>query len=677
MQPGEIIVARLSGGVSIGLCLEPPNRDKRVRMSVGRNRDAVIPTERVILTTGIITSGRAEAEEFQRRCGDLASEMDLAEVWEVVGDEATAMSLDDLSDLYWGASGGAAQRVALLLHLEQASLYFTRERDGYTSRSRQSLAEAETRRQRDAEHAQDAAELLEHLSLGRLPEKMTPHQSSLLEHLRGYAVHGDNYTRSAVARGFMEKAGHQLRDLQQLSVELLEQAGIFSPDEPLELKRAGIPDEFPAAVLSEAAAIDLTPALGDPARRDLMGVPTLTIDDAGAQDRDDAISLEVEDPGSLHEGVSYRLGLHIAHAGSLISQGSALDQEADRRMGTVYMPDRKIPMLPAEVSSELGSLVSGERRVALSVLVRVSESAEVLSWEIVPSVVRSQVALSYDEANGAIDDVEHPWQHVLGHLNRIAGALRRRREDAGAISLERPEMLIEVTKSGAVGVKVVSRSNQARLMVSEFMILCNSLLAEYCRRNDLPAPYRTQAIPEPSIALDDIPEGPLRWFLTMRRLPPAELNTIPKSHGGLGVDAYIQATSPLRRYPDMVMQRQISHFIHHGEVLYSLEDIASIAQRADVQLREVARLEEERKQYWFLKYLNQRYLQPSSEDSAILRAVVLENRPRRAALLELSDYPYRTRAQLQGPWGPGETVTLRLRGVDLWRRVAQFVHEGP
>ena len=127
----------------------------------------------------------------------------------------------------------------------------------------------------------------------------------------------------------------------------------------------------------------------------------------------------------------------------------------------------------------------------------------------------------------------------------------------------------------------------------------------------------------------------------------------------------------------MVMQRQISHFIHHGEVLYSLEDIASIAQRADVQLRELARLEEERKQYWFLKYLNQRYLQPNGEDSAILRAVVLETRPRRAALLELSDYPYRTRAQLQGAWDPGETVTLRLRGVDLWRRVAQFVHERP
>ena len=303
-----------------------------------------------------------------------------------------------------------------------------------------------------------------------------------------------------------------MRDLQQLSVELLEQAGIFSPDEPLELERAGIPDEFPAAVLSEAAAVDLTPALGDPARKDLTGVPTLTIDDAGAQDRDDAISLEIERPDSLHDGVSYRLGLHIAHAGSLICRGSALDQEADRRMGTVYMPDRKIPMLPAQVSSELGSLVPGERRVALSVLVRVSESAEVLSWEIVPSVVRSQVALSYDEANGAIDDVEHPWQHVLGHLDRIAGELRRRREAAGAINLERPEMLIEVTKSGAVGVKVVSRSNQARLMVSEFMILCNSLLAEYCRSNDLPAPYRTQAVPEPSIALDEIPEGPLRWF---------------------------------------------------------------------------------------------------------------------------------------------------------------------
>ena len=676
MQTGEIIVARLSGGISTGLCLEPTNRDKRVRISVGRNREALIPAERVMLATGTIASGRAEAEEFHRRCGELASDIDLAEVWEVAQDETAARSLDDLSDLYWGASHGAAQRVALLLHLEQTSRYFTREPEGYTPRSRQSLEETETRRQRDAENAHDAADLLECLSGGKLPDKMTLHQISLVEHLRGYAIHGDNYTRSAVARGLLEKAEHKLRDLQQLCIKLLEEAGIFSPDEPLELERAGIPDEFQAAVLVEAASIDLTRALGDPARRDLTNVPTLTVDDAGAQDRDDAISLEVEQRSSGQDGVSYVVGLHIADAGSLISQCSALDQEADHRMGTVYMPDRKIPMLPAGVSSELGSLLPGERRVALSVLVRVSESAELLGWEVVPSVVLSRVALSYDEADGAMEDVDDPWHEMLAGLDRIAGSLRTGREASGAINIERPEMLIEVPSTGEVGVKVISRSNRARLMVSEFMILCNSLLAEYCRHNDLPAPYRTQAVADPSIAVDEVPEGPLRWFLTMRSLQPAELNTVPASHSGLAVPAYIQATSPLRRYPDLVMQRQISHFIHRGEVLYSPEDIKSIAQRADVQLRDLARLEEERKQYWFLKYLGQRYLERNGDDSAVLQAVVLETRPRRAALLELSDYPYRTRAHLQGTWNPGETVTLRLRGVDLWRRVAQFVHEG-
>ena len=145
----------------------------------------------------------------------------------------------------------------------------------------------------------------------------------------------------------------------------------------------------------------------------------------------------------------------------------------------------------------------------------------------------------------------------------------------------------------------------------------------------------------------------------------------PTPHVGLGVDAYIQATSPLRRYPDLVMQRQISHFLTVGEPVYSADDISLVAKRAEVQLRDLSRIEEARRRYWFLKYLMLTRLD-APDEADLFTAYALENEPRRLAALDLDDYPFRVRADLPNSIEPGTTVTLKLTGVDLWRRHAYF-----
>jgi hypothetical protein len=124
------------------------------------------------------------------------------------------------------------------------------------------------------------------------------------------------------------------------------------------------------------------------------------------------------------------------------------------------------------------------------------------------------------------------------------------------------------------------------------------------------------------------------------------------------------------------MQRQISHFLSTGKPLYPAESVASVIQRAAVQLRELARLEEDRKRYWFLKYLVQTRVEAAGRDgsSDLFAATVLENVPGRRALVELAEYPFRLRAEVPAGSGPGEVVTLKLEGVDLWRRIPFFVH---
>ena len=669
MQSGEVIVARLGRGADVVRVLGTTS--SRVTVALDGGRQAHIPHERVIMETGLVVSGEEETEEFRQRCHALSAEIDLSDAWEVGSDGPAQIGLDSLAELYWGPSPDDAQRVALLLHLEQDQDHFLPAKAGYTVRTRASVEEIQRRRERQSEEATAAESLMGSLSLGQLPQRLTRDEEALLEHLRGYAVHGKEYSRSSIAQDLVKMAAGATRDLQQRCFELLVDAGVFSPDEPLELHRSGITQGFSEEALTEAESINLGVLLEDPLRADRTALPAITIDDAETEDRDDALTLELGERSSS----GLRIGIHIADIGALVPHGGALDVEADRKMATLYLPERSIGMLPPNFSRRVGSLDPEQPRLAVTLAVDVTASGDVSGWEAHPSVIRSRAALSYADADLALNDPGSPWHTTLLALDRIAQAWRRKRQREGALTIEQDELSVKVKPSGEVEVKVLKRSAPSRRLVAELMILCNSLLAEFCREARLPAVYRTQSAPD----LTDVPseaQGALKRYLVTRRLPPAELDTVPAPHRGLGVPSYIQVSSPLRRYPDLVMQRQISHFLSSGEPFYPAESITSVVQRAEVQLREIARLEEERKRYWFLKYLQESRLEgPSSRrDSDQFDAIVLDHAAGRTALLELTDFPFRVRALLPPTNEPGDTVTLRLQAVDLWRRVPLFVH---
>ena len=665
MRPGAVVVALLSKGATVVQYRDAD--ESRVTVAIGRNRDAKIPASRIVLVTDYVPEGREELEEFRRTCESMAAAVDLAEVWEVVRDEEDHASADALAELYWGASAEAAERVAVVLHLDRHTDYFVRTADGYAARTAEAVDEIRTRRRRQAEYAADADALMEALRERRLPDPPTKSQEAQLHHLREYAVHGDDYARGHAARDLLERAATGSGDPQRACFELLAAARVLSPDEPLELARADIPLEHPADALSEAEAVAREPARPAEAA-DLTGLGVLTIDNAGTQERDDALSIEAAG------GSTFRIGVHVAYAGLLVPRGGAMDREADRRMATLYLPERRIDMLPPAFCLGVGSLDPAEDRYALSLSIELSESGEPVSWELKPSLVRSGAALSYEDADRVLGDEAEPTHPAIAGLERAARALRARREEAGAVSLDQPEMSISVDEHGRVRVTVTRRDSPARQLVAEMAILYNVLAAELCRSEGIPAVYRVQAAPDLS-GIADFPE-PLRRYQAARRLFPADLDSEPGPHGGLGVSAYLQATSPLRRYPDLVMQRQIAHHLATGGNLYTPEEIASVMQRAEVQLRELSRIENARRRYWFLRFLQTTVLE-SPDPSAVSRefdAVVLENEPHRRALLELDEYPFRMRAEVPRQVEPGHRVALELREVDLWRRLAHFVY---
>ena len=610
--------------------------------------------------------------EFRDGVEEAANEIDLSVVWEVVVDEQVPMTVEEIADLHYDGGYGAVETTALTLHLDRGSDYFLPQDGDHVPRTVEDLEALRARRRREAENAEAARTLMDALNSHALPDPMSRLHEGLLEHVEGFAVHGDEYTRSYAAHTLLRDASDGTRDLQRRAFDLLVGAGVFSEDEPLELRRAEIEENIPTAALEEAESIRQDPSSDDRERLDLTGLETFTIDDDDTRDRDDALSLEAVDGG-------YRVGIHIADAGALVPINGPMNVEADRRMATLYLPERSIPMLPPAFVHDVGSLDPDQARRAVSLLVNVDEAGQVRDYEIRPSLIRSRAAISYGEADAAISDESHEWRSTLRPMSGLAQALLARRERAGAINVNREEMIIKVASPTDIEVRVAARSTPARDLVSEMMVLCNSLMADYCKVHEIPASYRSQSAPDVSdLDLFDEdgvlrPLTRLQRYRLMRRFTPAAISVTPTPHVGLGVDAYIQATSPLRRYPDLVMQRQISHFLTVGEPVYSEEDISHVAKRAEVQMRELSRIEDQRRRYWFLKYLMLTRLN-ASDGADMFTAYVLENEPRRLAALDLDEYPFRVRADLPNAIEPGTTVTLKLTGVNLWRRHAYFLH---
>ncbi len=665
MQPGEIIVVELSAGLRLARYVE--TKSNRVRVAIGRNREARLPMARVVHETGLTASSFEAVEELTRDAETIADELDLGELWDVVCEDGQALDLGDIGELYWGAEPSAVQTVAMLLHLSRDDLRFVGDGSHYVPVDRDTVELTIERRQRRAQQTQDADSLAQALREGALPDSLTESQTGLLDDVRGFVLHGEDYNRATPAKRFIEAAGVRGRDLQRGAFMLLVTVGQMDPDEHLAIEREGVPVEFSCEALAAAKALDYSGVDGDTDRLDLTRLTALTIDDAETRDRDDALSIE-------HlGGCAYRVGIHIADVGALFPPGSALDVEAETRLSSSYLPEGTVNMLPPAISADKASLVAGRARVAMTVFVDLSGDGKVADWGVVRSVIKSSRALSYEDADDAIRSPDNPLHSDLKALNDISTSLRSRREKNGALSLDRDELLVKVDTEGAISVRVIPRKAPARSLVQEYMVLCNSLLARYCAEHELPAPFRSQSGADVSDIGAQVPEGPLRWYMMARRLTPATIQTTTAKHGGLGVEAYTQATSPIRRYADLVVQRQISHHLLTGEALYDETTMISIAHRADLQVRLLGRIENQRRQHFFLKWLDGRRRDREDRgETADHDAVVLENQGSRTALLELAEWPVRTRAALPNSVQPGETVTLQLHGVDLWRRTAQF-----
>ncbi len=349
-----------------------------------------------------------------------------------------------------------------------------------------------------------------------------------------------------------------------------------------------LPLEFPSEVDKEAERIARRGIRPEDleGREDFREETVFTIDPADAQDHDDALSVRKEPDGD------FTVGVHIADVSYYVKPGSALDREAFDRGTSVYLVDRVVPMLPHVLSGGLCSLKLGEDRLTLSVVLQISANGTIRDRRIVRGVIHSRARLSYEHAQAILDGGSAPGEAAdveaaVGHLVKLSRAIRQGRQKAGSIDFDLPESRVVLDEAGKPEAILRVERLEAHKLIEDFMILANETVAESALGTKLPLIYRVHDTPSedkmenlrsvaaafghtlPSgtvkpkhiaklvRAADGTPHERLIQTVTLRSMKRAIYSTKNVGHFGLASKAYAHFTSPIRRYPDLAVHRQL------------------------------------------------------------------------------------------------------------------------
>ncbi|MBT5873259.1 MAG: RNB domain-containing ribonuclease [Candidatus Latescibacteria bacterium] len=646
MQINEIIVFRHRGGVHVGKLEDLAG--KKIRISTGRNRIYDVPPDRVLLESQTMVDDETPLVAFKTEAQDLAESMDLRDVWELTRDEDLHFSFRDIADLHWSPPISAVQYAGMILHLARDCPYFSEHETGYLPLDEEKVEAHFQRIERKKEAQLEEQAFVDWVKsdLVTLPEEFSNRQRHALTRIQRYAMEGDEYEQSAQARDLLDLIGGQASgSLQKSAFNLMVQKGVWDEDEHLDLIRFDIPAEFDADVLAEAEEIQSTEA----GREDLTHLDVFSIDDATTQDIDDALSIEAIAGG-------FRVGVHITDVSALVAKDSKIDKAARERTTSLYFPDRHIPMLPAELSHGHCSLLQETRRCAVSYLFDLDQDFLLVGHRIVPSIIVNKHKLSYDDVNAILESDDHPLVEPMRNLNLGADALFAQRMDAGAVELERVELSIHVGSDKEIEVTTRTGHSQADHIVSEFMIFTNLATARFFLEHQVPAIYRTQ--PEADFGdLGEVSHASVKRYKMIRKIRPMSLSLDPKPHAMLGAEVYCQATSPIRRYSDLVLQRQLVTVIRENPTCYSrdeLTDEISLIERS----RDLRKVWSRREWYWFVKYMQK-------ETDKIHSVVVLEIRDR-DLVVELLEFGNRLNIKQVEKVEVGDELKVRVTHADPW-----------
>ncbi len=415
-------------------------------------------------------------------------------------------------------------------------------------------------------------------------------------------------------------------------VDVLGPAGENNTEIHAILAEYGLPYSYPEAVEKAANKIpDEIPAEEIAAREDYREVLTMTIDPRDAKDFDDALSIR-----RLASG-NWEIGVHIADVSYYVKPGSIIDKEAEKRGTSIYLVDRTIPMLPEHLCNGVCSLRPDEDKLAFSCIFEMNDNAEVIQSRITRTVIRSNRRFAYEDAQAIIETGEGDFRDEVLTLNDLAQKLRKRRFENGSINFDRHEVKFEIDENGKPLGVYFKVSKEANKLIEEFMLLANRTVAEFVgkaqkgrkpkafvyRIHDLPDPDKMSSLAafitrfghklktegsksELSKGINSLlakvqgrPEENLVETIAIRAMAKAIYTTVNVGHYGLSFDYYTHFTSPIRRYPDLMVHRLLERYMAGGRSVNEqalereckhaseMEQLAATAERASIKYKQV------------------------------------------------------------------------------------------
>lgn len=580
--------------------------DKKIEIEIsGTGKANVRPKDVTMLHPGPLQN----LAELQPLEGDVTT------AWELLAGEST--TLEELAELAFDDFTPATAWATWLL-LEDG-LYFTGSPDNIQARIEDEAASIQTARaEKDAE-AKAWSGFLDRLQNYHLLPEDTRYLSDII----------------ALAQG-QSKQSKALKALKQTETPenahaLLLKLGEWDENHNPYPMRTGVSTRSPKFPLDNMLSED---------RRDLTHLPAFAIDDEGNKDPDDALSWD-----------NGRLWVHIADVAALVTPDSLADLEARGRGANLYLPEGTITMLPKEATAQLG-LGLQEKSPALSFGFTVSKTGEISDLEIAPSWIHV-TRMTYAEADTKLD--EEPFRSLFA----ASQAYERRRQENDAIEIDLPEVRIKVNDVGQVEIKPLLKL-RSRDMVRDAMLMTGEAVARYAFEHDIPFPYTTQDAPS-----EPVPpaETPSQFFARRKLMSPSRQSTQPGAHAGLGMGFYAQATSPLRRYLDLVVHQQLRAHIKGDDPLDEQELMARVGAAGAIS-GDVRYTERQSNRHWTMVYLLQN---PDWNGEGI----IIDKRGKKDIVL-IPELDLETRINMKGERPLDSTIQLALNQVDLPNLEAYF-----
>jgi len=660
MNQEKIIEYIDQGKIICAICLQ--DKGDRLHLLTALNREVNLAAKRAIFVSSstIDTLGpRDEALTKLRQVellrDSLKKEIHVRDLWELIKDENETFDYKYLAHLCFGETVTDDHVSALVRALFEDKLYFKIKDGRFIPHSEEKIEQIIRQREEDArkeERLDKGGAWLKKIIREEVEESHYDY-SDIIEVLVELSLHGKEAPKYKYGKELLSRAG--ISDVRE-SRKLLIKLGVWEEDEPVDIIRFNIRRSFTDEQLNVSHRLNRID-IDASGREDLRSLSTFTIDSPMTKDFDDALSIDIQDN-------HIQIGIHIADVASVVDPDNTLDKEASLRGSSLYLPRHQIHMFPIDLSHDRLSLRQGVDRPAISLLASFDQNGNLSDYRFAPSIVNVRRQLTYDTVNEQFKS-----ENQFSLMHGLCEKMRQKRIEQGALLLSLPEASIHVGDDSSVSIEMISQESPSRMMVAELMVLYNWLAARFCRDNNIPIIYRGQKEPSERLTIEET--GYIYYvFRQRRKLSPLLIDIQPSPHAGLGLDVYSNLSSPIRRYFDLVSQRQMRNYLINGTPLYNTEELENIRVTVTPSLKDLNTVKRNRVRYWIQKYLGEHI---GEKFPAIILDVLKSN-----YRIILTDYLLIAdmKREVGKDFSPGKKVLIKIKKVVPWDDLLMVEYAG-